>query len=301
MKCNFKIVYIFILFAFLLSSCSKTFNGRPQIKDFEKGLAEARKINSSHSYKDFKGRIIMFNSITKSSNFNDPQVKKYRDIAEYEDFLQKKMKKFQSKKNRFALISLKRSMKQMCDIFRKKRGDCERSPNHLILKKLIKEKIEEEKREIVAKAEGLKQVEIKRLEDVRKTQALKSAHEKYILSGAIPVKTLNDAKVLLNPSNDTKYQFTPDHDPKSKKLNFVWKCKLIRKVKKFHICWNSKKMRVGYQTSVFAFKWTKKFISLPTNKWYTVVGKYTANTTLQLLTGETRKIPVLSEVHIFER
>ena len=113
-------------------------------------------------------------------------------------------------------------------------------------------------------------------------------------SGKQEVESIKDAELLHRPSDKIDLIMHTPLEPKDE-LNryFVWRCPLKKKLGELYVCWDGKASK-GYALT----KIIKKFDSIRIDTEYWVVGKYAGNTEIVLVSGESKTIPVLTDVYI---
>jgi hypothetical protein len=124
--------------------------------------------------------------------------------------------------------------------------------------------------------------------------------EEYISDlkkGKIPVTTIDDAVILTNASNNSRYTISPIYDGPSadQKQYFLWSGILTNKFGDIYISWDPE-FEKG-----FAFHKIKKSLGedLAQNAPVAVVGKYIGNYEIQLVIGTKKLIPLLEDCYVF--
>jgi hypothetical protein len=125
-------------------------------------------------------------------------------------------------------------------------------------------------------------------------------------------KSFSEAKMGLDASENEEYKNSPPIDgPENKKQYFAWSCKLSTKSNGMYIFWEVKENffyiednplfnKEQFIASGFAVKKIKKkYKNLQVNKRYSVVGRYIGNTQISLSSGESKTIPILTDVYIY--
>jgi hypothetical protein len=139
---------------------------------------------------------------------------------------------------------------------------------------------------LLEKSESVK-TELKPLREERE----KLIYQKEVINGIREPKDLKDYSLIFKASTDATYTSQPPFDgPSDKNQYFVWSGNPTKKDGSLYIIWevflNNKRG--------FAFKnIEKRFCEIQQNKRIYVLGRYSSNTEIQLVSGQTVTIPVL--------
>ena len=117
-----------------------------------------------------------------------------------------------------------------------------------------------------------------------------------VKSGKKEIEKPIDAIIYFNASSKIDYILSPPLDSVSEQQYYAWTSKLTDKDGNNFICWDS------YNGKGFMFKNIKKKFtnSLQSEKMYTIVGRYSENVDINLVNGQRKTIPVLTDVYVFD-
>lgn len=159
---------------------------------------------------------------------------------------------------------------------------------------------------------------VKRIEQIQNEEIQKEKQRKdyiaSIKSGEKKPQNISDYAILLNASSSSKYLSTPPlNGPSKRNQYFFWTGTVAMKDGETYIVWDVKYNSMAaaanthfgsydletINTGGFAFKNIKKqFGELLQNGHVKVVGRYTENNEIILVSGERRIIPVLSNCYV---